>query len=113
MDGVRQELIKFREYTIELLKALNEDNIHLIPELLEKRQEIINYLSNLAIDSKTIRDIGKGLQLLELEKELQERYISKKQEVYIKLQENNNKMVANNVYLFNSRASLNIIDKKI
>lgn len=113
MESVKEELIKFREYTLELLKTLDEDNIHLIPILLEKRQGIINSLSKISIDSKNYRDIEKDLQLLELEMKLQESYSSKKQEIYIKMQENKNNMAANNVYIFSTRAPLNIIDKKI
>ena len=113
MESVKEELLKFREYTLELLKAINEDDINLIPIFLENRQYIIDSLNQKGINSKLFIDNSKDLQLLELEKELQERYLAKKQEIYIQLQESKNNMAANNVYLFGTRPPLNILDKKI
>ena len=113
MISVIEELNEFKRVTLELITSLKEDKIHLVPVFLEKRQEIIDSLSKEDIDSNLMKEQITDLQLLELENELQEIYINKKQEIYIQLQESKNNMVANNVYLFTSREPLNIIDKKI
>ena len=113
MMSVIEELNEFKNVTLDLITSLKEDKIHLVPVFLEKRQEIIDSLSKKEIDSSLKKEQSRDLQLLELEKELQEIYINKKQEIYIQLQEIKNNMAANNIYLFTSREPLNIIDKKI
>ena len=113
MEAVREELIKFKEYTEQLINSLKEDKIHLVPHFLEERQIIINSLSKKNIEDNTYHEIGKALGILDMEKELQEIYISKKQEIFVKLQENKNNAVANNTYIFSSRVPSNFIDKKL
>ena len=71
MEEVREELIKFKEYTEQLINSLKEDNIHLVPHFLEERQIIINSLSKKNIASNTYHEICKALGLLDMEKELQ------------------------------------------
>ena len=113
MISIVDELNEFKNITLELIRSLMEDKVHLVPVFLEQRQRIINSLSKEETDNNFIKEQGKVLQLLELEEELQKVYINKKQEIYIKLQESKNNTAANNVYLFSSREPLNIIDKKI
>ena len=95
---IKDELLKFKNISEEILVSIGKDEIDKINPLLEKRQEIIDSINQNGYDSEVFRAVSNELKLPEIEKELNEKMTLKKAEIAKKIKAISNKSKVTNVY---------------
>lgn len=78
--NLREYLEEYRALTLDLMDEVQKDGQ--ISHLINKREDIINAISNLNFDKEEIKNIGNSLKLAKLEEDLQ--IIYKKEKVKVK-----------------------------
>ncbi len=78
MDELRSKLIKFREITLNIIDSLEKEDYDSPENLLEERENIIKEISDLNCKKEEFKKIDEELELLLIEKKLQNLMIQKK-----------------------------------
>ncbi|MCB2297193.1 hypothetical protein [Clostridium tagluense] len=79
MKELIQELIEFKQITIELIEALQQDEIRKLDNLLDSRQRSIENMEKIQYTTEEFTDICTELDILKLQKELLELMKTKKE----------------------------------
>lgn len=102
-DTLRSLLILYKELTEELGKWLKKDKLDEVKNVLDKRQQIINEISNIRYTREELSVIIQELNILQLQKSVDNMMLSKKEEVIQEMQQllkrrNANKLYSKNLY---------------
>lgn len=112
-NELRKLLQDYKDYTLNLIYNLEKDEIDNLEELLNKRQETIDEISNTKYTMEEFREITEDLGILICQKKLSELMIEKRNEA----KEEMNKIahVKNANYSYNRRlyGSARVFNKKI
>ena len=77
-DLLREYLNGYKEATVQIINNLHADNFDKIDEFITKRQEILDDINKLNCAKEEIKLICDELQILELEKILNEEMLRKR-----------------------------------
>jgi len=72
MRGLLQELVQFKQITMELISALQQDQVYKIDALLDSRQMLIENMEKLQYTTEEFTDICDELGILNIQQELLE-----------------------------------------
>lgn len=113
---MEQELVKdlkeYREFTIELIKCLEREDYDSLEYFLNKRQEILDTLSNMDYNREELSKISEELQLLVYHKKLSDLMLEKRDSIKQNINNLAQRKNANNMY--NRRVyGANVFSKKI
>lgn len=112
MKELMQELVGFKQVTIELIRALQQDEIYKLDDLLERRQTIIENMEKLQYTSEEFTKICGELDILNIQHKLLELMQQSKENTKQELNKiqltknannNYNKSFYNNVGTFNKK----------
>ncbi|MBU3202952.1 hypothetical protein [Clostridium algidicarnis] len=78
---LKSHLTEYKEVTLDLIKALEEDNIDKLDPLLEKRQDLINHIESQEYDNEIFKDLCTSLKIIPLQSKLSTMLNEKKSEV--------------------------------
>lgn len=71
MNNQLEKFLKeFKNITLDLIKALEDDNLDAMEELLDKRQSIIIHLENIEYTTEEFKEIVNQIDILTLQKKL-------------------------------------------
>ncbi|EKX81223.1 hypothetical protein CFSAN001628_001752 [Clostridium botulinum CFSAN001628] len=79
MNELRNKLIKFREITLNIIDSLEKEDYDTPEKLLGQRDNIIKEINNLNYKKEEFKKIDEELELLLIEKKLQNLMVEKKQ----------------------------------
>lgn len=113
MDELRRKLIKFREITLNIIDYLEKEDYDSPENLLEERENIIKEINNLNYKNEEFKKIGVELELLLIEKKLQDLMIEKKAKVKLKLKKSSENKEANKNYNIKQFSKESILNTKI
>ncbi len=68
MDKLKENLIKYRDLTLNIIEALEREDYDIPEKFLEERQSIINEINNLPHTKEEFKSINNELDLILLEK---------------------------------------------
>jgi hypothetical protein len=112
MKELTQQLVEFKQVTIELIRALQQDEISKLDGLLDSRQMIIVNMEKLQYTTEEFTDICTKLDILNVQHELLELMKTKKEDTKEELNKiqitknansNYNKCFYNNAGTFNKQ----------
>lgn len=112
MKELVQELVRFKQVTIELIRALQQGQINKLDDLLNSRQMIIENMEKLQYTTEEFTDICTNLDILNVQHELLELMKIKKEDTKEELNKiqitknansNYNKSFYSNVETFNKQ----------
>ena len=112
MKELTQQLVGFKQVTIELIGALQQDEINKLDNLLDRRQMIIENMGKLRYTTEQFANICDELDMLKVQHELVELMQKKKKNAKQELNKiqitrnannNYNKSFYNNVEMFNKK----------
>lgn len=109
---IKEELLKFKNISEKILECIEKDEIGEINPLLEKRQQIIDLINQCNCDTKLFQTASEDLKLSEIEKEINEKMVLKKESIMIKIKGISNKRKLVNIYN-KINANAMIFSKKI
>lgn len=72
MKELTQELMQFKKVTIELIEALQQEQVNKLDNLLDSRQIVIENMEKLQYTSEEFTDICNGLDILNIQHKLLE-----------------------------------------
>jgi len=78
---LKAHLMEYKEITLALIKALEEDNIDELDLLLENRQDLINHIETYEYDKEVFKDLCINLKIIPLQSKLSTMLNEKKSEV--------------------------------
>lgn len=110
---LREELAKYRDTTIELIQAVENENYEILDSLVEKRSEIINSVDKLTFSKEEFKTICLEFKILLLQDSLNKLMNEKKLKVKRQLESmDENKNLRNS---YNKKFSVDSIffNKKI
>ena len=79
MEELMQELIQFKYVTAELIRVLQQEDIYKLDELLNSRQMVIENMEKLQYTTEEFSDICDDLDILNVQQELTELMLEKKE----------------------------------
>ncbi|GCD09021.1 flagellar protein FliT [Clostridium tagluense] len=112
MKELMQQLVQFKQATMELIRALQQDEIHKLDALLDNRQVIIENMEKLQYTTEEFTDICDELDILKVQHELLKLMQTKKEDTKQELNKiqvtknannNYNKSFYNNASMFNKQ----------
>ncbi|HDK7138028.1 flagellar protein FliT [Clostridium botulinum] len=110
MDKLKENLIKYRDLTLNIIEALEREDYDIPEKFLEERQSIINEINNLPHTKEEFKSINNELDLILLEKKLQTVMLKRKVELKQKINnalESKEATKSYNMKQFNSQSILN------
>jgi len=113
MKELTQKLVQFKQITIELIKALEMNEIYKLDTLLDSRQLIIENMEKLQYTTEEFADICTELDILNIQQELSELMQAKKEDTKEKLNKVQVTKNANNNYNKSFYANSGIFNKQI
>ncbi len=78
MNKLKEQLINYRELTLEIIQTLEKGDYDAPKELLNERQNIINNISKLSYTKEEFKNIDYELDLMLVEKKTSNYYVKKK-----------------------------------
>ncbi|MCH5138508.1 flagellar protein FliT [Clostridiaceae bacterium UIB06] len=113
---MEQELVnamkEYREFTIELISCLEREDYDSLEYFLNKRQQILDRLSNMDYNREELSKVSEELQLLDYHKKLSDLMLKKRDKVKQDINSLTQRKNANNMY--NKRVyGANVFSKKI
>ncbi len=85
MNKLKEQLINYRELTLEIIQILEKEDYDAPKELLNERQNIINNINKLSYTKEEFKNINYELDLMLVEKKLQTIMLKRKAELKQKL----------------------------
>lgn len=110
---LRDKLVSFYKITEELISEIKEEKHENISELFLKRQQIIDELEKDKCSKEEFQKIASEIKLLELNKQLEACFYSKKNEMKLKINNLMHQKNANNNYMKNSNKMRNFFNTKV
>ncbi|BDB02563.1 flagellar protein FliT [Clostridium botulinum] len=110
MNKLKEQLINYRELTLEIIQTLEKEDYDAPKELLNERQNIINNINKLSYTKEEFKNINDELDLMLVEKKLQTIMLKRKTELKQKLNNASDTKEATKSYnmkQFNSQYILN------
>ncbi|MBV7272254.1 hypothetical protein [Clostridium thailandense] len=113
MDAnLKDILIKYKEYTMQIIKVVEEDNLDLLEELIQSRQMLVDKALNSIVEKEEGKKMYKELELDEVQEKLNTLMSVKLEAVRAEMEKVAKSKRANNSY--NKRyTSATIFSKKI
>lgn len=78
-DLLKEYLFKYKELTLDMVESLNKNNIDSLSEMIDKREDIIKYISQIHYTHDEFVSLCNEFQLMDLEKRLNELIKRKKE----------------------------------
>ena len=113
MKELTQELVRFKQITIELIRALQQNEIHKLDDLLNSRQMLIEDMEKLEYTTEEFADICNELDIINIQQELLQLMKIKREDAKEELNKIQITKNANNNYNKSFYANLGIFNKKI
>jgi hypothetical protein len=73
MSDIKEYMVQYKETSIKLIEALNNEEYDKLNILLDDRQKLIELLKNYNYTSKEFKDICEELDILYIQRELEEK----------------------------------------
>lgn len=113
MKELKQMLVQFKQVTIELITALQQDEIHKLDSLLDSRQMVIENMEKLKYTTEEFTNICNELDILNVQHQLSELMQAKKENTKKELNKIQLTKSANNNYNKSFYANSGTFDKQI
>lgn len=113
MKELTQKLVQFKQVTIELIRALQQDEINKLDGLLNSRQMLIEDMEKLQYTTEEFTNICNEIDILNIQKELSQLMQEKKDDTKEQLNKIQITKNANNNYNKSFYANSGIFSKKI
>ncbi|MBW9154967.1 flagellar protein FliT [Clostridium tagluense] len=113
MKELVQELMQFKKVTMELMEALQQDEVHKLDTLLDSRQIAIENMGKLEYTTEEFSDICNELDILKVQNELLKLMQTKKDDTKEELNKIQLTKNANNNYNKSFYNNLSMFNKKI
>ena len=113
MIELTQNLVRFKQITIELIEALQQDQDNKLEVLLDRRQMAIESIQKLTYTTEQFTNICNELGILNLQQELSELMVDKKESTKKELNKIQATKNANNNYNKGFYANSGTFDKQI
>ena len=113
MKDLTQELVQFKQLTIELIGALQQDEVYKLDSLLDCRQVVIENMEKLQYTTKEFTDICNEFDILNFQKKLSELIQQKRDDTKQELNKIRLTKSANSNYNKNFYDNVEIFNKKI
>ncbi|NEZ45870.1 hypothetical protein FDF74_01435 [Clostridium niameyense] len=110
---IYEALKKYRDINISLIEALNIDDLDKVEKLLEKKDELINFIDNMEYSKEDFIKFSKELDIMKSEEMLNKVSNLKKQEYKKEMSKVNNTQKAYKSYNSNFRGEGYFIKQKI
>lgn len=105
MDNVQL----YKKISLEIVSAINNDEVDLVGELLDKRQYILDNEINKESLIEALKDIG----IMEIDKNIQELLVKSISNVKVEIKKHKKSVQVNNSYTNSFSENLNIFYKKV
>lgn len=99
----------YKKISLEIVSAINNDEVDLIGELLDKRQSILDN----EIDKESLIESLKYNGIIEIDKNIQELLVKSISNVKAEIKKHKQSVRANNSYTNSFKENLNIFYKKV
>jgi SepF-like predicted cell division protein (DUF552 family) len=113
MKELTQKLVRFKQVTIELIRALQQDEIYNLDALLDNRQMLIEDMEKLQYTPEEFTSICNDLDMLNIQQKLSELMQAKKDDTKEQLNKIQVTKNANNNYNKSFYANSGIFNKQI
>ncbi|AVQ44417.1 TPA: flagellar protein FliT [Clostridium sporogenes] len=113
MNKLKEQLIKYRELTLDLIQILEKGDYDAPKKLLDERQAIINNINKFSYTKEEFRNINYELDLMLVEKKLQTIMLKRKAELKQKLNNASETKEATKSYNMKQFKSQYILNKTI
>ncbi|NFS08523.1 flagellar protein FliT [Clostridium botulinum] len=113
MDKLKENLIKYRDLTLNIIEALEREDYDVPEKFLEERQSIINEINKLSYTKEEFKSINDELDLMLLEKKLQTIMLKRKVELKQKLNNTLENKEATKLYSMKQFNLQSILNKTI
>ncbi|APH18042.1 hypothetical protein N496_12950 [Clostridium botulinum A2B3 87] len=113
MNKLKEQLINYRELTLEIIQTLEKGDYDAPKELLNERQNIINNINKLSYTKEEFKNIDYELDLMLVEKKLQTIMLKRKAELKQKLNNASDTKEAAKSYNMKQFSSQYILNKTI
>lgn len=105
MDNARL----YKQISLEIINAIENNNIDILNELFEKRQNILNNSENI---NKLKDDLIKS-EILEIDNKIKTLLIKEIEKTKSEIKEHRCSIMVNNSYIQNNKEILNLFNKKV
>ncbi len=85
MNKLKEQLINYRELTLEIIQILEKEDYDAPKDLLNERQNIINNINKLSYTKEEFKNINYELDLMFVEKKTSNYYAKKKSGIKTKI----------------------------
>lgn len=113
MKELTQELVQFKQVTLELIKVLQQDEIYKLDSLMDSRQMIIENMGRLQYTTEEFTNTCNKLDILNVQQKLLELIQVKKENTKDELNKIQQTKNANNNYNKTFYANSGIFNKQI
>lgn len=113
MKELTQKLVQFKQVTIELIRALQRDEINKLDALLNSRQMLIEDMEKLQYTTEEFTSICNEIDILNIQQELSELMQAKKDDTKEQLNKVQITKNANNNYNKSFYANSGVFNKQI
>ncbi|ACA56133.1 flagellar protein FliT [Clostridium botulinum] len=113
MNKLKEQLINYRELTLEMIQILEKEDYDAPKELLNERQNIINNINRLSYTKEEFKNINDELDLMLVEKKLQVIMLKRRAELKQKLNNASDSKEAAKSYNMKQFSSQYILNKTI
>lgn len=113
MKELTQKLVQFKQVTLELITALQQDEVYKLDDLLDSRQMLIENMEKLQYSTEEFTSICIELDILNIQQELSKLMQTKKENTREELNKVQITKNANNNYNKSFYANSGIFNKQI
>ncbi|MCB2310036.1 hypothetical protein LGL55_02740 [Clostridium tagluense] len=113
MKELTQQLAQFKQVTIELIRALQQDEIYKLDDLLDSRQIVIENMEKIQYTTEEFTDTCNELNILKVQQELLELMQAKKENTKDELNKIQITKNVNNNYNKSFYANSSMFNKQI
>ncbi len=113
MNKLKEELINYKELTLEIIQILEKGDYDAPKELFNERQNIINNINKISYTKEEFKNINDELDLMLVEKKLQTIMLKRKAEIKAKLNNASDSKEAAKSYNMKQFSSQYILNKTI
>ena len=99
----------YKSISLEIVEALENNNLELLEELFKKRQTILDNIK----DEKILKENSIKSQILDIDNKIKTLLSIEIEKTKQEIKEHRRSMAVNNSYLQNNRQNLNIFNKKV
>ncbi len=104
-----ENVILYKKISLEIIEAINNDNIDILNELFDKRQNILNQEKNKEKLKKELINYG----ILDIDNNIKVLLSNNIDKIKDEIKEYKRSIQVNNSYIKNNKENLNIFNKKV